>query len=570
MRELNLKTLLLGGVAIVWAVGAASAAGRDDGSVALSVRWVGGGAASSQTSGDLAVNNAGIGGFGSNIPKSVDRIRITYSSASTQCCVAFDPRDSRLGGRNVVLTNLRAESADITLAGFPGTSVPSGGYAATCNTNPSEIRLSCDDDSFATPSFVSDVRHVIIVGGTRTEVGDLTVFPVPFLLVDALVPGPGGVAASPLSARLTIVEAQDGVLPQSIQLQAQQSSNSNAGIATISGCNDLVGPLCSPGGSLQVSGYQVISAPIPYALGNAGLRVVASNASGRKLDTAYSFTINSLSTPTRTATSIPTSTRTFTATRTATRTYTVTPTATKTATRRPTVTAAPTRTRTNTPTRTRTSTPTVTPSNTSTPTLTATRTPTRTRTITLTPTATYTATVDTSCSNAPEPHPVGADSLRIIDSADADERRVKLHIHRETGIDSLPVSDPTFCGAELRIVGTGRGDGSAIITLPPGLWDPVGYPRASRGYRYWDPLVRFGIREVRLVPYTDRRGGSLVISGGGAGWPYRITQRQSMINFRLQIGNDVYCSEFRDLSTNRVGRVGARNGVKPRTCSATP
>ena len=553
--------------------GSGQVSAGDTGSVEF--RWSREGGTATMT-GDYGTSTQGIGGFGDEIPNAVKLLRITYRSASTQCCVAIDPRDSRLAGRNVVLTSLRPESAAITLAGFASSFAPSEGLPQQCSTSPSEVALACDA-RYATPSFASEVRQVTVVGGSRTEVGDLTVFPVPFLIDGTLIPAPASAVTVPLAARFTVADAGLGIDSGTIVTAAGAvGAQGYLPIVSKTACSDLTGPPCSTGGQLGVAGFQVVTAAIPGPVGAARISIHAGNQTGAVLDTAYDFLIGSVQTPTpvriptatRTATLVPTSTRTPTSIRTS------TPTPTITSTRKPTSTRVPS----STPSRTSTFTVTPTPTNTST--RTATRTPTVTRTSTRTPsvtptyTATHTFTPDTRCSGVPAPHPVRAKGLYLNDPsisgnpADADGRKVKVSINNELALAEPLSSDPTFCGAELRIIGTGRGDGSAIVDLPPGLWEPVGFPRAARGYMYRDPLERYGIKRIRINPKEG--GGIVYISGGGADWPYRITHAQGGVTFRLQIGNDVICSEFKTLQVNKPGRVIAHKAARPLTCSPTP
>ncbi|HYD47398.1 MAG TPA: hypothetical protein VEB21_03585, partial [Terriglobales bacterium] len=532
------------------ACGNGSLESTQTGAVDLQVGWGDEPDAAAASSGNYASQSHGLGGFGDVIPKAVRRVRITYQSQSTQCCVAFDPRDARLAGRNIVLTNLLPENATISLAGFPTDFAPSGSLPSTCSTSPAEVALPCAGQGFATASFASEIRHVTVVGGSRTDAGELRVFPVPFLVDGTVIPAPGGVAGSPMAARFTIADAGIGVDAGSIAVNGGQLSpplDVGATIASKTACSDLTGPPCSANGQLGVAGFQVVTSPVGFGLGGARMRVRADNLSGSRLDTSYDFLIGAVFTPTFTQSFAPTATRTPTQTRTRTATPPRTPTAilsstpthTRTATRRPTSSRTPTRTftRSYTPTRTATAANTATP--TLTGTATSTRTPTSSPTVTPTFTATYTLTPDLSCGGAHVSLPVRGRSLLLSDRA-PETRKFKVSITNDLALTNPLTSDPTQCGARLQLVGTGRGDGSAVVDLPAAYWYAVGYPRAARGYRYFDPLKRHGVSRVRIQ--TDDGGGDVVLTGGGEEWPFRVTHSQGPIQFLLQIGNDVLCS----------------------------
>lgn len=569
---LDLKVLWLVPLALA-TVGVPSRAIARDASVGVGVNW-GAPTVGSTTTGGLSTSAQGIGGFGTTIPASARTLRITYRSASLQCCVAIDPRDSRLTGRDLVLTNLQPETAEIQMSAFATDFAPAEGLSATCSTNPSAVALPCDS-RFATPSFASEARNVTVVSGTRTSAGALRVFALPFLLQNDLSPAPGGFAGSPVTARFTVVDAAIGVDSDSLTARSVNAGGTESGIeiASKTPCSDIDGPFCSPGGSLNVAGVQVVTKPADYPIGAAKLKLHAANLTGGEMNAAYGFTVNTVFTPTRTATTKPTSTRTFTNTPTIAPTRTPTtpaPTATVTATYRPTGTLQPTRTRTVTPTPTKTKTPTITPTSTVTNTPTSTWTPTRTPTVTATYTVTYTMTpANLECKGTPVSHPLSGDAIALVDDGDPSDRVVKVRISNAYGIDVEDGSDPAFCGATLSIIGGKSGDGVAVISLPPGLWETVGDwrgIRAIRGYRYRDHLSRYGIRTIRLIPGKGGRG-TLVIKGGGENWPYRVTRPQTEpVHFRLQIGNDIYCTDFGSASINKSGRFISHKGAAPVTC----
>ena len=164
-------------------------------------------------------------------------------------------------------------------------------------------------------------------------------------------------------------------------------------------------------------------------------------------------------------------------------------------------------------------------------------------------------------------HPVGGDKLLLKDPANDEGRRVRFKAVRDPAIDPSVTADPTAVGAELTIVGNGAGDGSSgTITLDESLWTGLGNPPGSKGYKFLDRLRSTGIKKVVFKP--GDAGGSLVVSGGGANWPYAITQPQGAIDVRFTIGTDVYCARHTTFVTNETGRVLSRDAPAPAGCGA--
>src|SRR5436190_969109 len=62
-------------------------------------------------------------------------------------------------------------------------------------------------------------------------------------------------------------------------------------------------------------------------------------------------------------------------------------------------------------------------------------------------------------------------------------------------------------------------------------------------------------------------GGTLQIKGGGASWPYAVTQPQTAVAVRFQIGGDLYCGSFATFTKNEPGRVQAKNASAPPDCT---
>lgn len=166
-------------------------------------------------------------------------------------------------------------------------------------------------------------------------------------------------------------------------------------------------------------------------------------------------------------------------------------------------------------------------------------------------------------------HPVGGDKLLLKDPADDGARRVTFKAARDPAIDPSQTADPRIVGGELRIIGSAPGDGSSgIIALDSSLWTGLGNPEGSKGYKFYDRFRGVGIKKVVFKP--GDAGGSLIVAGGGANWPYAVVQAQGPIDVRFTIGADVYCARHTTFVRNEPGRVLARDAPPPASCGAPP
>ncbi|HWP65556.1 MAG TPA: PQQ-dependent sugar dehydrogenase [Candidatus Limnocylindria bacterium] len=172
-------------------------------------------------------------------------------------------------------------------------------------------------------------------------------------------------------------------------------------------------------------------------------------------------------------------------------------------------------------------------------------------------------------SAAAEDHPVAGDRLSLKDPGSPAKRRVTFRAVRDAAIDPARLGDPTVLGATLEVAGTGVGDGdTGPLALDAGRWKGLGSPPGARGYRYLDRARTSGVE--RVVLKGGKRGGRLIVTGGGAAWPYVVTQPQSgPIDVRLAIGDHVLCASFTELR-GRVGKVKGRRAPPPPDCSSTP
>jgi cysteine-rich repeat protein len=166
-------------------------------------------------------------------------------------------------------------------------------------------------------------------------------------------------------------------------------------------------------------------------------------------------------------------------------------------------------------------------------------------------------------------HPVGGDLLMLRDPAAPRARRIRFVASRDAAIDPAQAGDPRKLVGRLEIAGSAFGDGaSGPIALDPALWKGLGRPAGSNGYRYRDPERRSGV--AKLVLRKGKRGGTLLASGGGPAWPYRITQRQGAVSVRFTVGDEVYCAAFTSFTHDAPGRVSARHAAPPADCAAKP
>ena len=113
-------------------------------------------------------------------------------------------------------------------------------------------------------------------------------------------------------------------------------------------------------------------------------------------------------------------------------------------------------------------------------------------------------------------------------------------------------------GARRRRVRPDRAAGRGLLESPrqsPG----------SKGYKFSDKTRTYGgIKQVMFKPGS--KGGQLQISGGGANWPYAVTQPQSSVAVRFTVGTAVYCAGFTSFTKNIATKVQAKNALVPLDC----
>lgn len=161
-------------------------------------------------------------------------------------------------------------------------------------------------------------------------------------------------------------------------------------------------------------------------------------------------------------------------------------------------------------------------------------------------------------------HPLGGDVLRLKEKASG-QRTFVFRATADPALLSLDGVDPRSGGATFEIRGSAGGDGvSGVVTLPAAGWKAIG----TRGFRFRDRKATTGVRQVVLR--TGRRGGTLVIEGGGAAWSYRVAQPQQSVWVGLAVGGERWCAEFSQFARNERGRVSAGGAAPPASCSPPP
>jgi cysteine-rich repeat protein len=163
--------------------------------------------------------------------------------------------------------------------------------------------------------------------------------------------------------------------------------------------------------------------------------------------------------------------------------------------------------------------------------------------------------------------PVAGDRLLLKDTGSLAKRRFKFRAARDAGLDPTTLADPTTLGATLEVVGATAGDGaSGVLTLDPGLWQGLGNPAGSRGYKYVDRNRTVGVKRL-LLTRAGTSGGTLDITGGGATWPYAVDRAQGgPIDVRFTIGDDVMCARFSTFAANGDDKVKSNGAQAPTSC----
>lgn len=179
------------------------------------------------------------------------------------------------------------------------------------------------------------------------------------------------------------------------------------------------------------------------------------------------------------------------------------------------------------------------------------------------------ATIVSACWSGAADRPIPGERLSLTDPSNPTKRALRFRAAPTPTIDPISGDDPTTVGATLRIRGGGSGDGdSGDLALDAARWSALGNPPGSKGYRYFDKARTVGVRSVAVK--SGRNGGRIAVGGGGANWPYAITQPQTSVAVQLTIGADTYCARFTSFRRNEAGKVKAAPAPAPPDCSVPP
>lgn len=250
----------------------------------------GGGGGSSSTGGGGGSGGGGSmfpdrgGGESSQPPPSVQTARISFDSASGErCCVAVDAALIP-NGALLVLSSLPAGPGVVQVSFFPGDFVPAiDGVTLTCSTSPPSAGQPCDPTRVASPSFESEPQMVNILPGQQTNVEDLTIDAVPFVL--DFEPANAATVSDPVRFDFTVVDAVTGIQSGSVALEITVQIPDGPIFhpltkrlpLTLSQCNDAGQPKCSPDGSLDVAGFRANSESVTLVSGPVAVRILAMN-----------------------------------------------------------------------------------------------------------------------------------------------------------------------------------------------------------------------------------------------------------------------------------------------------
>lgn len=127
--------------------------------------------------------------------------------------------------------------------------------------------------------------------------------------------------------------------------------------------------------------------------------------------------------------------------------------------------------------------------------------------------------------------------------------------------------DPSTVQTWLLVRGSGAAGGlTGKIVLDPSKWKPIGKGAHPKGYRYLDKSrARGGVKKVVLKP------GRMMVSAGGAAWPWMPAGPQDEVWVHFGIEEESYCARFGggEARRNEAGRFLARDATPPNACPAS-
>lgn len=160
------------------------------------------------------------GGMSTALPPSVQTARIVFASDTGEaCCVAVDP--ALLSGAGspglAVLDDLPIGPATVTVSGFATDFAPAvPGISLTCSAAPANAARACDAERVASAAYASDPMPVDILAGVQTNLGQVTMKALPFLI--DFSPMQGEQTMEPIPFDFTVVDAVTGISASSVGL----------------------------------------------------------------------------------------------------------------------------------------------------------------------------------------------------------------------------------------------------------------------------------------------------------------------------------------------------------------
>src|SRR5262249_46338589 len=154
------------------------------------------------------------------------------------------------------LAGIPEGAASVVVRGFPDPTAPARqNFGALCETKPAGLGRACDpSDTFATPSYGSDVTPFDVLAASQTRVRDIIIPALPFIVPGTLAPPPGASVFNPLTVGFTVAIAAGSIDGNTIAVAvappgdlASRSTDSNA-------CDDRSSPRCSTSVNLDVTG----------------------------------------------------------------------------------------------------------------------------------------------------------------------------------------------------------------------------------------------------------------------------------------------------------------------------
>lgn len=281
----------------------------------------------------------GEGGVTSSVPPVVETGRVVFESETGEsCCVELDPGTiwggdpaeiERIRNQGVVssaelgdvltndpsteepgdptdvefvpgplpgLVDLPPGLATVTLSAFAGNFAPAvAGIVDTCSTVPESAGRPCDPVRVASAAFESAPTLVSITPGSRTNLGEVPMIALPFVL--EFSPPQGSANASPVDFAFTIVDAITGIRADSVDLALLHDSNPAVGVPVpieLTACSDGTATPCSSGRDLDLVGFKATGRADSPPAGPALARITGSNLADpvRSVDFRYGFVVS--------------------------------------------------------------------------------------------------------------------------------------------------------------------------------------------------------------------------------------------------------------------------------------